>query len=161
MIHTISNTSSAFCTQPDTPSLQAIRLSKNITKVPDKAESVTVYNWPYRAVEEALCNAVYHRSYQIHEMVTVTVTPEKLDILSIPGPDASISDEDLKNRVLISSRYRKRLLDVRCSNREPFRLSFHSPSKILPGDNQPSPKLSVSLCFLWFSFGQFCIHAFQ
>jgi ATP-dependent DNA helicase RecG len=59
-------------------------------------------------VEEALSNAIYHRSYQIHEPVTVTVTPETMDILSIPGPDISISDEDLANRVLISSRYRNR-----------------------------------------------------
>lgn len=83
-------------------------IEEYVTKVPDKAEAVRVYNWPYRAVEEALCNAIYHRSYQIHEPVTVTVTPEKLDILSVPGPDASISDEDLVNRVLISSRYRNR-----------------------------------------------------
>ena len=79
-----------------------------VTKVPDQAEAVRVYNWPYRAIEEALSNAVYHRSYQEYEPITVTVTPEKLDILSLPGPDRSISDEDLENGVLVSSRYRNR-----------------------------------------------------
>ena len=79
-----------------------------MTKVPDQAEAIRVFNWPYRAVEEALSNAVYHRSYQIHEPVTVTVTPEKMEILSVPGPDLSITDEDLANRVLVSSRYRNR-----------------------------------------------------
>jgi ATP-dependent DNA helicase RecG len=83
-------------------------IEEYVTKVPDRAEAVRVFNWPYRAVEEALSNAIYHRSYQIHEPVTVTVTPETMDILSIPGPDVSISDEDLANRVLISSRYRNR-----------------------------------------------------
>jgi ATP-dependent DNA helicase RecG len=83
-------------------------IEEYVTKVPDQAEAVRVFNWPYRAVEEALSNAIYHRSYQIHEPVTVTVTPETMDILSIPGPDVSISDEDLANRVLISSRYRNR-----------------------------------------------------
>ena len=83
-------------------------IEEYVTKVPDQAEAVRVFNWPYRAVEEALSNAIYHRSYQIHEPVTVTVTPETMDILSIPGPDISISDEDLANRVLISSRYRNR-----------------------------------------------------
>lgn len=29
------------------------------------------------SVEEALCNAVYHKSYQIGEPVTVMITPEK------------------------------------------------------------------------------------
>lgn len=83
-------------------------IAEYVTKLPDKAEAVRVYNWPYRAVEEALSNAIYHRSYQIHEPVTVTVTPEQIDILSLPGPDRSITDNDLKNRVLISSRYRNR-----------------------------------------------------
>ena len=83
-------------------------IEEYVTKVSDKAEAIRVYNWPYRAVEEALCNAVYHRSYQIHEPVTVTVTPKEMDILSVPGPDISISNEDLANRVLISSRYRNR-----------------------------------------------------
>ena len=64
--------------------------------MPDRAEAIRVYNWPYRAVEEALSNAVYHRSYQIHEPITVTITPEKIEILSLPGPDRSITDDDLK-----------------------------------------------------------------
>lgn len=40
--------------------------------------------------------------------ITVTITPECIEILSLPGPDRSISDDDLENRVLISSRYRNR-----------------------------------------------------
>lgn len=83
-------------------------IEEYVTKVPNEAEAVRYFNWPYRAVEETLCNAIYHRSYQIHEPVTVTVTPEKMEILSIPGPDTSISDEDLANCILISSRYRNR-----------------------------------------------------
>ena len=59
-------------------------------------------------MEKALSNAIYHSSSQIHEPVTVTVTPEVMEILSVPGPDMSISDEDIANRVLISSRYRNR-----------------------------------------------------
>ena len=83
-------------------------IEEYVTKVPEQAEAIRVFNWPYRAVEEALSNAIYHRSYQIHEPVTVTITPEAMEILSLPGPDHSISDEDLVNRVLISSRYRNR-----------------------------------------------------
>jgi ATP-dependent DNA helicase RecG len=83
-------------------------IKEYVTKVQDHAEAVRVYNWPYRAIEEALSNAVYHRSYQEYEPITVTVTPEKLEILSLPGPDRSISDEDLEKCVLISSRYRNR-----------------------------------------------------
>ena len=45
---------------------------------------------------------------QIHEPITVTVTPEKMEILSLPGPDRSITDEHLADRVLVSRRYRNR-----------------------------------------------------
>lgn len=83
-------------------------IAEYVTKVPDRAEAIRVYNWPYRAVEEALSNVVYHRSYQIHEPITVTITPEKMEILSLPGPDRSITDDDLEKRVLVSSRYRNR-----------------------------------------------------
>ena len=88
--------------------IQNYIIKEYVTKVPDRAEAIRAFNWPYEAVEEALCNAVYHRSYQIYEPITVTVTPEKMEILSLPGPDGSISDDDLKRRVLISRRYRNR-----------------------------------------------------
>ena len=83
-------------------------IEEYVTKLPDQAEAVRVFNWPYRAVEEALCNAIYHRSYQIQEPVTVTVTPEAIEILSLPGPDNSISDDDIAHNILISSQYRNR-----------------------------------------------------
>jgi ATP-dependent DNA helicase RecG len=83
-------------------------IAEYVTKVPNQAEAIRVFNWPYRAVEEALSNAIYHRSYQIHEPITVTITPERMEILSLPGPDRSITDHDLENRVLVSSRYRNR-----------------------------------------------------
>ena len=59
-------------------------------------------------MEEALSNAIYHKSYQIREPITVTVTPERMEITSIPGPDRTISDEDIQNRHMISRRYRNR-----------------------------------------------------
>ena len=83
-------------------------IKEYVTKVPDTELAIRAFNWPYQAVEEALSNAVYHKSYQIHEPITVTVTPEKLEILSLPGPDRSISDENLENRILVSKRYRNR-----------------------------------------------------
>ena len=88
--------------------IQSFVIEEYITKLPDEAEAVRIYNWPYRAVEEALSNAVYHRSYQINEPITVTVTPTQMEILSLPGPDISISDKDFAKGILISSRYRNR-----------------------------------------------------
>lgn len=83
-------------------------IAEKINKVPGRAEAERVYNYPYAAVEEALSNAVYHKSYQIREPITVTVTPEKMEITSLPGPDRTISDSDILNRRLVSRRYRNR-----------------------------------------------------
>lgn len=83
-------------------------IKEMISKVSDAAEAIRIYNYPYAAVEEALCNAVYHKSYQIGEPVTVMITPEKMEITSLPGPDRTITDEDLKNYHLVSKRYRNR-----------------------------------------------------
>ena len=83
-------------------------IKEQVRKSKDKAEADRIYNYPYPAVEEALCNAVYHKSYQIGEPITVMITPEKMEITSLPGPDRTITDEDLKNYHLISKRYRNR-----------------------------------------------------
>ena len=97
-------------------------IKEYVTKVPDSELAIRAFNWPYQAVEEALSNAVYHKSYQIHEPITVTVTPEKMEILSLPGPDRSITDEHLADRVLVSRRYRNRRNERYCGfqNRKPF-----------------------------------------
>ena len=83
-------------------------IKEYVTKIPDSELAIRAFNWPYSAVEEALSNAVYHKSYQIHEPITVTVTPEKMEILSLPGPDRSITDAQLEERILVSRRYRNR-----------------------------------------------------
>ena len=83
-------------------------IKEYVTKVPNSELAIRAFNWPYQAVEEALSNAVYHKSYQIHEPITVTITPEKMEILSLPGPDWSITSENLEKRVLVSKRYRNR-----------------------------------------------------
>ena len=83
-------------------------VKEKIMKISGQAEAVRVYNYPYDAVEEALSNAIYHKSYQIGEPITVTITPDCMEITSLPGPDRTISDEDIQNRRMISRRYRNR-----------------------------------------------------
>jgi ATP-dependent DNA helicase RecG len=83
-------------------------LKMQITKVDGQAEAIHTWNIPFKAIEEALSNAVYHKSYEIPEPITVTLTPEKMEILSLPGPDLSISDEDLRKCHLVSRQNRNR-----------------------------------------------------
>ena len=88
--------------------IQNYIIKEKIKKDATKAEANRLYNFPFAAVEEALSNAVYHKSYQIGEPITVTITPGKMEITSLPGPDRTITDEDIKNCHLVSKRYRNR-----------------------------------------------------
>lgn len=83
-------------------------IKEKVTKISGQAEAVRIYNYPYDAVEETLSNAIYHKSYQIGEPIVVSVTPDRMEITSLPGPDRTISDEDIQNRRMISRRYRNR-----------------------------------------------------
>ncbi|MCD8133549.1 MAG: putative DNA binding domain-containing protein [Clostridiales bacterium] len=83
-------------------------IKEKIIKVPGQAEAERIFNLPYEAVEESLSNAVYHKSYQIGEPITVTMLPDRMEITSLPGPDRTITNADLQKRHLISRRYRNR-----------------------------------------------------
>ncbi|GAH60050.1 unnamed protein product, partial [marine sediment metagenome] len=52
----------------------------------------------YGAVEEALVNAVYHRSYQDDSPVEVRVFPNRIEILSYPGPVPPLGKDNLMSR---------------------------------------------------------------
>jgi len=58
-----------------------------IRKIPNQAEVYRTVAFPYEAMEEALVNAVYHRSYEgVQEPVKVYLYPDRMEIISYPGP---------------------------------------------------------------------------
>ncbi len=83
-------------------------LRETVIKHPDRAEATRVWNFPYAAIEEAVVNAVYHRSYEEREPIEVRISHDELTVLSFPGPDRSIRLEDLKAGRAVSRRYRNR-----------------------------------------------------
>ena len=83
-------------------------IAERIFKVNGQAEAIRVKNYSYEAIEEFLSNAIYHKSYQIHEPVTVRIEVDKIEITSTPGPDRSISDEDISRYQMRTRRYRNR-----------------------------------------------------
>ena len=86
-------------------------IKQKIIKPNNKAESDKITNYPYQAFEEAVVNAFYHRNYQEHEPVEITIEPDRVEILSHAGPDRSISDEAIKQaRRLKTRKYRNRRL---------------------------------------------------
>lgn len=83
-------------------------IQKRTFKHDDTPVAEVVSNYPYAAVEELLSNAVYHRSYQIPEPITVRITPEAMEITSFPGFDRSITQERIDTYDLRCDRYRNR-----------------------------------------------------
>jgi len=89
--------------------LQNNVIAQRIIKVADQAEAKHVFNYPYEAFEELLPNAVYHRSYEIREPVTVTITPGYVEIKSYPGFDHTITNGDIRSLNIRSRKpYRNR-----------------------------------------------------
>lgn len=84
-------------------------IAKKYFKPEGVIQTRTVFNFPFNAVKEALANAVYHRSYQICEPITVLVTPSYIEIKSFPGFDRTITDAMIANKEIRSfSTYRNR-----------------------------------------------------
>ncbi len=88
--------------------LQNNVIREKVVKHADRAEANRFFNYPLAAIEEVLVNAVYHRGYDQREPVEVRVNPEGIDILSYPGPDASIRIEALASDKIVARRYRNR-----------------------------------------------------
>ena len=88
--------------------IHSIVIEEKILKQPARPEADRFFNYPFPAIEEALCNAVYHRSYEIREPIEVRILPDSLTISSFPGPDRSISDQNLRKFRFLSRRYRNR-----------------------------------------------------
>lgn len=86
-------------------------LKEYVRKISGKQEAERYWNYPYDAIEEAVVNSVYHRDFLQHEPIEITIEPSGISILNCPGPDRSISKEDIeKGDMLKSRRYRNRRL---------------------------------------------------
>ena len=88
--------------------INTILIEEIVIKQKGRPEAERFFNYPYEALEEALVNAVYHRSYEIREPVEVRILPDVVTIASYPGPDRSIDLEDLQNGRGVARRYRNR-----------------------------------------------------
>ena len=83
-------------------------ISETVIKHPDRAEATRIANFPYAAIEEAVANAVYHRSYEEREPIEVRISADELVVLSYPGPDRSVRLEQLRTGRALPRRYRNR-----------------------------------------------------
>ena len=64
-------------------------------KIPGRAEVDKTVTYPYEAIEEAVVNAVYHRSYESVEPTKIYMYPDRMEIISYPGPVQGIERRHL------------------------------------------------------------------
>lgn len=89
--------------------LQTQVLIEQVQKVSDQAEARRFFNYPFAALEEALANAVYHRSYELPNSIEINVRTTQIEILSFPGALPPVTPEQLRSNTRIVARdYRNR-----------------------------------------------------
>jgi ATP-dependent DNA helicase RecG len=65
-----------------------------VQKIPGRAEVERTSPYPYAAMEEAIANAIYHRSYEgPPEPVKIYLYPDRMEITSYPGPVPGIQHQ--------------------------------------------------------------------
>jgi ATP-dependent DNA helicase RecG len=71
--------------------------TQHLEKHGDRPEVKGWVSYPLAALEESLVNAVYHRSYEgVVEPTKVYLYPDRVEIISYPGPVPGIQPEHLK-----------------------------------------------------------------
>lgn len=83
-------------------------ISERVTKIPGQAEAIRVYNYPYAAIEEALVNTVYHRSYEDDSPIEIRIFPTRIEMLSYPGPLPPLNKAKLQSGSFGPRKYRNR-----------------------------------------------------
>lgn len=83
-------------------------LVRKIIKQVRVAEAVHILKYPFEAIEEAIVNAFYHRSYELDNPIEINIWPDKIEILSYPGPLPPVNSTMLQKKRIIARDYRNR-----------------------------------------------------
>lgn len=81
-------------------------VKERVQKIRGIPEADRYYNYPYEAIEEALSNAVYHKSYEMENTIEVNIRLDQIEILSFPGPMPPVDKNMLKKDKIIAKSYR-------------------------------------------------------
>ena len=82
-------------------------VSKTV-KIEGQAESESFYNYPYNALEEAIVNAVFHKTYRNGEPVEIRIYVDSIVIINYPGPPSYISMDKFASGKARPRKYRNR-----------------------------------------------------
>ena len=83
-------------------------IEQKVEKIQGQAEAVRFYNYPYNALEEALVNAIFHKSYREPEPVEIRIYVDSIQILNYPGLAKWINLERFEAGMIRGRKYRNR-----------------------------------------------------
>lgn len=83
-------------------------IKERVTKLAARPEAQRLFNYPITALEEAIANAFYHRSYELYNPIEINCFPNRIEVLSFPGPLPPVTKEMLKQRRVVARDYRNR-----------------------------------------------------
>lgn len=83
-------------------------IEEKVVKITNQAEVVRYFNYPYNALEEAVVNAVFHKSYREDSPVEIRIYNDEIVILNYPGPAKWIDMEKFAKGKVRARKYRNR-----------------------------------------------------
>ena len=83
-------------------------IEEKVVKIQNQAEVERYYNYPYNALEEALVNAVFHKSYREPEPVEIRIYVDSIQIINYPGLAKWIDPEKFAAGKVRARKYRNR-----------------------------------------------------
>ena len=81
-------------------------IKEYVQKVEGQAEANRFYNYPYEVLEEALANAIYHKSYDRQNSIEVNIRLDRVEIVSYAGPMPPVNQKMLDSERVITRDYR-------------------------------------------------------
>ena len=81
---------------------------ENVVKIPGQAESIRSFNYPFAALEEILCNAVFHKSWDDRNPIEIRINSDYIEVFNIKGPMPPLTQKDLLRERVASRNYRNR-----------------------------------------------------
>lgn len=89
--------------------IQTNVIKEKVIKISARVEVERVYNFPLAAVEEVVANAFYHRSYEQDSPIEINCFPDRIEVLSFPGPLPPVTKAILKKeKRIVARKYRNR-----------------------------------------------------
>jgi len=81
---------------------------EKVQKVKGQAPAKRAFNYPYEALEEIVCNAVYHKSWDDRNPIEINIYADHITIFNIEGPVPPLTNADMQKEHVICRNYRNR-----------------------------------------------------